>query len=93
MDFRYAQPAVFTYGNAGRKIIITPCVVNLDLLVGRNFVFTERTRLEFRGGFYNATNTAHFGRPNAVIGSPQAGTITNTATPNRQIQLGLRFAF
>jgi len=68
-------------------------VVNLDLLVGRNFAITETVRLEFRGEFYNFTNTAHFGRPNAVIGSPQAGTITNTATPNRQIQFGLRLVF
>jgi hypothetical protein len=89
----FALPAAFTFGNAGRNLIIAPGAVNLDLLIGRNFVFTERTRLEFRGEFYNATNTAHFGRPNADIGSPQAGTITNTATPNRQIQLGLRLVF
>ena len=89
----FALPAAFTFGNAGRNLIIAPGTVNLDLLIGRNFVFTERTRLEFRGEFYNAANTAHFGRPNAVIGSPQAGTITNTATPNRQIQLGLRLVF
>jgi hypothetical protein len=89
----FALPAAFTFGNAGRNILRAPGNVNLDLLVGRNFIFTERTRLEFRGEFYNATNTAHFGRPNAVIGSPQAGTITSTATPNRQIQLGLRLVF
>jgi hypothetical protein len=89
----FALPVAFTFGNAGRNIITAPGMVNLDLLVGRNFIFTERTRLEFRGEFYNSTNTAHFGRPNAVIGSPQAGTITNTATPNRQIQLGLRLEF
>jgi hypothetical protein len=89
----FAPPAAFTFGVAGRNIITAPGVVNLDLLIGRNFVFTERTRLEFRGEFYNATNNAHFGRPNAVIGSPQAGTNTNTATPNRQIQLRLRLVF
>ena len=89
----FALPAAFTFGNAGRNILRAPGNINLDLLVSRNFVFTERTRLEFRGEFYNATNTAHFGRPNAVIGSPQAGTITSTATPNRQIQLGLRLVF
>lgn len=89
----FALPAAFTWGNAGRNVLRAPGLVNLDLLVGRNFVFTERTRLEFRGEFYNFTNTAHFGRPNAVIGSPQAGRITNTATPNRQIQLGLRLVF
>lgn len=89
----FALPAAFTFGNSGRNVIRAPGLVNLDLLIGRNFVFTERTRLEFRGEFYNATNSVHFGRPNAVIGSPQAGTITNTSLPNRQIQLGLRLVF
>ena len=89
----FAVPAAFTFGNSGRNVLVAPGLINLDLLVARNFTITDRTRLEFRGEFYNATNTAHFGRPNAVIGSPQAGTITNTATPNRQIQLGLRLVF
>ncbi|MGE0131550.1 MAG: carboxypeptidase regulatory-like domain-containing protein [Blastocatellales bacterium] len=89
----FALPAAFTYGNSGRNVVSAPGLTNLDLLVGRNFIFTERTRLEFRGEFYNFTNSAHFGRPNAVIGSPQAGTITNTSFPNRQIQLGLRLVF
>ena len=89
----FALPTAFTFGNASRNLIYAPGRVNLDLMIGRNFVFTERTRLEFRGEFYNATNTAQFGRPNAVIGSPQAGTITSTAVPNRQIQLGLRLVF
>ncbi len=89
----FAVPAAFTFGNSGRNVLVAPGLINLDLLVARNFTINDRTRLEFRGEFYNATNTAHFGRPNAVIGSPQAGTITNTATPNRQIQLGLRLVF
>ena len=65
----------------------------LDFLAGRNFHLTETKRLELRGEFFNLTNTAHFGRPNAVIGSPQAGRITGTAAPNRQVQIGLRFVF
>lgn len=89
----FALPAAFTYGNSGRNVIRAPGLVNLDLLVGRNFIFTETKRLEFRGEFYNFTNSVHFGRPNAVIGSPQAGTITKTSLPNRQIQLGLRLVF
>jgi TonB dependent receptor len=89
----FALPAPFTFGNASRNLIIAPGRTNLDLFIGRNFTFTEGARLEFRGEFYNATNTAQFGRPNAAIGSPQAGTITSTAVPNRQIQLGLRLVF
>ncbi|MGH9843302.1 MAG: hypothetical protein ACREEM_31565, partial [Blastocatellia bacterium] len=54
---------------------------------------TETKRLELRGEFFNLTNTAHFGRPNAIIGSPQAGRITGTTVPNRQVQIGLRLVF
>jgi hypothetical protein len=89
----FAVPAAFTYGNAGRNVLRSPGLVNLDFLVGRNFRLTETTRLELRGEFFNLTNTAHFGRPNATIGSPQAGRITGTAVPNRQVQIGLRLAF
>src|SRR5262249_7114321 len=71
----------------------SPGPVSLALLVGRIFFFTKRTRLVFCVELYNVTNSANFGRANAVIGSPQAGTITHTATPNRQIQLGLRLVF
>lgn len=89
----FAVPAAFTYGNSGRNVLRAPGLVNLDFLVGRNFHLTETTRLELRGEFFNLTNTAHFGKPNATIGSPQAGRITATAAPNRQVQLGVRLAF
>ncbi|MGH9839776.1 MAG: hypothetical protein ACREEM_13425, partial [Blastocatellia bacterium] len=70
-----------------------PGLVNLDFLVARNFQVTERFRVEFRGELYNATNSVHFGRPNLTVNSPQAGRITATQVPNRQIQFGLRLAF
>jgi hypothetical protein len=89
----FAVPAAFTYGNSGRNVLRAPGLVHLDFLVGRDFRLTETTRLELRGEFFNLTNTAHFGRPNATIGSPQAGRITGTAAPNRQVQIGLRFVF
>ena len=89
----FALPSAFTYGNSGRNVLRAPGLVNLDLLVGRNFIFNERTRLEFRGEFFNFSNSAHFSRPNPMIGSPQAGTITSTSMPNRQIQLGMRPVF
>jgi hypothetical protein len=89
----FAAPAAFTYGNSGRNVLRAPGLANLDFLVARNFRLTETTQLELRGEFFNLTNTAHFGRPNATIGSPQAGTITATAVPNRQVQVGLRLTF
>ena len=68
-------------------------LVNLDLLVARNFQVTERFRAELRGEFYNATNRLHLGRPNVQTNAGQAGRITNTQVPNRQVQLGLRLVF
>jgi len=89
----FAVPAPFTYGNSGRNVLRAPGLVNLDFLVARNFRLTETKRLEFRGEFFNGANTPHFGRPNATIGSPQAGRITGTAAANRQVQIGLRLVF
>ena len=65
----------------------------LDLLVARNFQVTERFRAELRGELYNATNSLHLGRPNVQTNAGQAGRITNTQVPNRQVQLGLRLVF
>jgi hypothetical protein len=89
----FATPAQFTFGNAGRGILRAPGLVNLDLLVARNFQVTERFRAELRGEFYNATNRLHLGRPNVQTNAGQAGRITNTQVPNRQVQLGLRLVF
>ena len=89
----FAVPAAFTYGNSGRNVLRGPGLVNLDFLISRNFRLQEAMRVELRGEFFNLTNTAHFARPNATIGSQEAGRITATATPNRQVQIGLRLVF
>ena len=74
-------------------MIRAPGLVNLDLLIARNFQITERFRLEFRSEMYNATNSVQFGRPNAQTNAAQAGRITATQIPNRQVQFGLRLVF
>jgi hypothetical protein len=89
----FALPAPFTFGNSGRFVLRAPGLVNVDLLLSRNFNITEGTRLEFRGEFFNATNSVHFAAPNVTIGNPAAGSIRGTSVPNRQIQLGLRLVF
>lgn len=74
-------------------MIRVPGLVNLDFLVDRTFSFTERYRLEFRSEFFNLTNTTHLGEPNVAIGTTQAGRITSTGSPARQIEFALRFLF
>jgi hypothetical protein len=89
----FAQPAPYTYGNCGRNVLRAPGLINLDLLIARSFQIRGTRKLELRGEFFNATNAVHLGRPNAVVDLPQAGEITSTQAPPRQIQIGLRLVF
>ncbi|MEO7144598.1 MAG: TonB-dependent receptor, partial [Bryobacteraceae bacterium] len=88
------QPATpFLFGNSARDVIRAPGLVNLDFLAQRNFHFTEERYVEFRAEFFNLTNSAHFGAPNAAIANAQAGRITSTAAPNREIEFGVKIWF
>lgn len=89
----FALPANFTYGNSARGAVRSPGLVNVDALVGRNFALTEKYNLEFRAEAFNLSNSVHFAAPGNTIGTPTAGKITATASPNRQIQFALRFRF
>ncbi len=86
----FAAPALYTFGNAGRNIVIAPGLVSWDLGAHKDFRITERTGLTLRGEFFNVLNKANFGYPNLSIGSLAAGTITSVVTTGRQIQLALR---
>jgi outer membrane receptor protein involved in Fe transport len=88
----FATPAQFTYGNSGQGILVGPNNFNVDLGVHRNFQFSERWKLSFRWEMFNAFNHANFANPNAAIGDPTAGQISNTA-PARIMQLALKVNF
>ena len=87
----YAQPTAGTFGNCGNGTLYGPGMKNLDLGVSKNFLITERYKLEFRTEFLNATNTPIFNMDNGSIG-PQLGRIVSTQGP-RNIQFALRFLF
>jgi hypothetical protein len=42
---------------------------------------------------FNALNHTNLGTPNRFVNTPQFGTITEAATPGREIQLGVRLSF
>ena len=86
----FVTPAPYTFGNAGRNILIGPGLATWDLGADKDFALTERFGLQFRSEFFNALNRANFGLPNGSIGSPSAGTITSVITNARQIQFALR---
>lgn len=86
----FVAPALYTFGNAGRNIVIAPGLVTWDLGAHKDFRITEGTGLTLRGEFFNVLNKANFGYPNTSIGSLAAGSITSVVTTGRQIQLALR---
>jgi hypothetical protein len=53
----------------------------------------EKLRFQFRAEFFNALNHTNLGTPNRFVNTPQFGTITEAATPGREVQLGMRLSF
>jgi hypothetical protein len=89
----FAQPAAYTFGNAGRDILVGPGLTNTDLGLSRVIPIRERMSLTFRAEAFNIFNTPQFGLPNATIGTSTAGTITTTINAQRELQFALRLSF
>ena len=88
----FAQPAIYTFGDAARAVGRSPGAATVDLAMMKNFQATERIRIQFRGELFNSLNRANFGVPAVVLGAPTFGSI-NAAASGRVIQLGLKIYF
>ena len=64
-----------------------------DISLIKNFLFTERTRLQLRGEFLNAFNHPQFSNPVLDPTSTNFGRITSQANLPRNIQLGIKLIF
>jgi len=89
----FATPAAFTFGNVGRNTVYGPGMQTLDLALQREFNLTEKMKFQVRAEFFNALNHINLGTPNRFVNTPQFGTITEAATPGREIQFGARLSF
>jgi hypothetical protein len=94
------------YGNCARGVARGPGSVNFDFSLFKEFSVTERYRVQFRGEFFNLTNTPTFylGAPSGqeltctgIAGGPctnkNFGTLANGTATGRQIQFGLKLLF
>jgi hypothetical protein len=97
-----SRPDLCHYGSAGRNILVAPGQRNLDGSAFKNFIVTERIRLQFRGELFNATNTPYFGPPNnlsfisptsVVPDGPRVGEVRSLRAPMRIVQFGLKLYF
>jgi len=98
----FRNPPNFVIGNAPRTLPRTrgPGYKEVSLSVFRNFKFTERVRMEFRGEAFNAFNFVNFNDPNTSFMPNPAGVNTNpdfgrvlSSLPARRVQFGLRLTF
>ena len=88
----FSEPAPYTYGNAGRNIVIGPGYQYWTLGVFKNFWIHENFHLQFRAEFFNAFNHANFNQPDGNFDSPTFGQVLG-ADYAREIQFGLKFNF
>jgi hypothetical protein len=90
----FAPPAPFTFGDSGRNSLRGDWFKNLDVSLFRDFPFGERRSLQFRAEAFNVTNTPTWGTPvNDLNNHAQFGSITNTRSTERQLQLSLKLYF
>lgn len=64
----------------------------VDFALVRNFTLTERARFQFRAEFLNALSPTNLATPNRFVNTPQFGSISEAATPGRQVQLSARIS-
>lgn len=83
----------YKFGDAGRNNISGPGTDIWDIALQKNTSITERVLVQFRSEFFNAFNHPNFDFPNNTFATPQFGTITATASDNREIQFGLKVVF
>src|SRR5262249_26417526 len=95
---QWFNPAAFkvnalgTIGTGRRNQLRGPGQWNADYGMFKNFAFTDRVKLQFRGEFFNFFNHTRLGQPNASVTSSTFGQILSAADP-RITQLSLKLIF
>ena len=89
----FATPPSYTYGNVGRNSVYGPGLQSMDLGLVREIGLGERARFEARAEFFNALNHTNLGIPNRFVNTSNFGSITEVATPGREIQMSARVSF
>jgi hypothetical protein len=89
----FTAPPAYTYGNVGRNSVYGPGLQTMDLGIVREFSVAEKARFEARAEFFNGLNHTNLGTPNRFVNTSSFSSITEVATPGREIQLSARLSF
>jgi hypothetical protein len=82
-----------SYGNVGRDSMRASSVYDSDFSLLKNFEFKEGVGLQFRAEYFNLFNIINYAPPNSNISNSNAGTVTSTELPPRELQLALKLTF
>jgi hypothetical protein len=88
----FALQDPFTFGNSGRNTVFAPGFTDVDASLQKDFLITERSRVEFRLEAFNLLNNVNFDVPNRTAFTANFGRIFS-AGPSRQIQLAVKLHF
>lgn len=91
----FTLPAQYTYGTSARDILAGPPLRDWDFSLFKTFTLSpahEGIQAQFRGEFFNFTNTSAFSNPDADIQDPTAGRVLSAGSP-REVQLVLKILF
>ena len=92
----FAQPADFTFGNTGARVpwLRNPGMNNINLTLTKQFVVSEKLKINLRASSFNLRNHPVFGSPNTTFGAlGQFGRISSQANISRQTEVVLRLIF
>ncbi|MEZ5352234.1 MAG: TonB-dependent receptor [Bryobacteraceae bacterium] len=85
-------PAPFTFGSAGRAVLTSPGIANVDLSLLKNFPLRESFNIQLRLETFNTFNRVNFEDPGRALGAANFGVIS-AARASRSVQLGLKLTF
>lgn len=88
----FVAPPAAQFGNAGKNTMIGPSMGNLDFVLVKNLVLTERIHLQIRSEVFNALNHPNFNFVGRILNDPTFGRVLNQLDP-RQLQFGVKAIF
>ncbi|MEK7404037.1 MAG: carboxypeptidase-like regulatory domain-containing protein [Acidobacteriota bacterium] len=88
----FARPAAWTFGNAGRNILVGPGTNNWDIMIAKNTRIRERVNVQFRCESFNFFNHPSYNGINTALGSAAFGQVTGV-NAGRVFQLGMKVVF
>jgi hypothetical protein len=80
-------------GRIGRNTFRAGNVIELDASISKDFLFSQGRSLILRADIFNLINRANFGVPVRWLGAAGFGQATETITPGRRLQVGLKYSF